>query len=207
MESKIGQTSYNESDNAMAKKISDGKKKSGSLGCVLVRMELDKNERSCEMGYGVPDNCTPNIGDLIEIKRWLYDHWAVYVGGGKVIHVCDGGNGKTTIKLDLLKVVCGKSLCRINNLEKAAQERELKPRTPDAILRYANTILEKNFEYHPINNNCEHFATRCRFGKSFSQQASAVKEDPTGFTGMAVSVVANVIKETKSIVIDLPNKV
>jgi hypothetical protein len=203
MESKIDQTSYNESDNAMAKIISDEKKKGESLGCGLVLIKLDENRRLCKMGYNIPDNCTPNIGDLIEIKRLFYDHWAVYVGDGKVIHVRNGGDAKATIKLDILKNVCGKSLCRINNLEKAAQERELKPRSVDTILDHANDMLGKMFEYHPINNNCEHFATNCRFGLSFSQQALTAKEDPTGFTEMAVDV----IMENKSIMNDLTEKV
>jgi hypothetical protein len=37
MEPEIDQTSSNESDNAMAKKISDGNEISGSLGCCPVK--------------------------------------------------------------------------------------------------------------------------------------------------------------------------
>jgi hypothetical protein len=159
------------------------------------------------MVYDIADNCKPNIGDLIEIKRLFYDHWAVYVGDGKIIHVSNDEDAKVTIKLDLLKNVCGKSSCRINNLEKAAQERGLKPRSAGTILDHANDMLGIIFEYHPINNNCEHFATNCRFGLSFSQQALAVKEDPTGLTEKAVSVLNDAIKENKSTMNDLTKKV
>jgi hypothetical protein len=203
MESKIDQTSYDETDNAMGEEILNGKKKVGSLGCGIVMRRLHENRRSCETGYDTPDNCRPKKGDLIEIKRLLYDHWAVYVGDGEVIHVRDGGNSKTTIKLDLLKDVCGESLCRINNLEKAAQMRGLKPRTVGTILNDAYNMLDKEFVYDSIDNNCEHFVTGCRFGSKFSEQASAAKLDPTGITETAVSVATDAIIGTKSINNDL----
>jgi HRAS-like suppressor 3 len=212
MESQIDQTSYDETENAMEEEILNGKKNDGSLGCGIVMRQLDENRLSCEASYDIPDNCRPRKGDLIEIKRFLYDwavydHWAVYVGDGEVIHVRDGGNSKTTIKLDLLKDVCGESLCRINNLEKAAQTIGLKPRTVGAILNDAYEMLEKEFVYHPINNNCEHFVTRCRFGSKFSEQASAAKLDPTGFTAIAVKVATDVIMGTKSFINDSTKEV
>ena len=69
--------------------------------------------------------------------------------------------------------------CRVNNLEKAAAERGLgDPLQPDAIVERARKFLEKNLTedewYRLLINNCEHFATKCRYGpddyKGFSQQ-------------------------------------
>jgi hypothetical protein len=199
MESKIEQTSFDEIDNAGNIEL-NGEKRSGSLGCHKVVRQIGQNRRICETHYDIWENCKPVKGELIEIKRIIYDHWAVYVGDGEVIHVCDEGDWKATIRLDLLKDVCGESLCRINNLEKAAQKRGLKPRSVSAILKDAYTMLDEKFDYHPIDNNCEHFVTSCRFGSRFSEQALAASRDSTGFTKMAAPVAANVFMGTKSII-------
>ncbi|KAL2805737.1 phospholipase A and acyltransferase 2, partial [Daubentonia madagascariensis] len=29
----------------------------------------------------------PRLGDLIEISRFGYEHWAIYVGDGYVVHL------------------------------------------------------------------------------------------------------------------------
>lgn len=43
------------------------------------------------------DNKRPQPGDLIEISRGLYAHWAVYVGDGFVVHF--GVPGKSFTQL------------------------------------------------------------------------------------------------------------
>jgi hypothetical protein len=200
MESKTDQTSYDETDNAMGEEIQNGQKKVESLYCDRVIRKLNENRRLCKTVYDIPDKCSPMKGDLIEIKRSLYDHWAVYVGDREVIHLCDEGDWKATIKRDLLKDVCGKSLCRINNLGKAAQMRNLKTRSVDNILKAAYKMLNEKFDYHPIDNNCEHFVTSCRFGSRFSEQALAARRDSTGFTKMVAPVVADIFMGSKSII-------
>ncbi|XP_075914990.1 phospholipase A and acyltransferase 3-like [Petromyzon marinus] len=70
----------------------------------------------------------PEVGDLIEIDRTYYQHWALYVGDGYVIHLAppselikaidgvDGANSamsvatsKATVRLEPLKEVVGRS--------------------------------------------------------------------------------------------------
>jgi hypothetical protein len=58
--------------------------------------------------------------------------------------------------------------CRVNNLEEAASEKGLEPSDPDVIVERAREFLRRN-----LIENCEHFATVCRFEEGFSQQASA----------------------------------
>jgi len=41
----------------------------------------------------------PELGDLIEIFRFTYQHWAVYVGGGFVVHFVQGEGHKNTQKV------------------------------------------------------------------------------------------------------------
>jgi hypothetical protein len=120
------------------------------------------------------------------------------VGDREVVHLCDEGDWKATIKRDLLKDVCGKSLCRINNLGKAAQKRGLRPKSVDNILKAAYKMLNEKFDYHPIDNNCEHFVTSCRFGSRFSEQALAARRE--GIIGKAAPVAADIIMGTNSII-------
>jgi hypothetical protein len=153
-------------------------KRIASLGYSGLRRKIDENRDLCETEYDKPENCKPWMGDLIEIKRSeMYDHWAVYVGDRNIIHItlCNEGDMTARVKRDLLENVCGESLCRINNLGKAAQKRNLKPRSVDTILKYAYKKLNERFHYDPINKNCEHFVTKCRFGSRFSEQALAAK--------------------------------
>jgi hypothetical protein len=57
---------------------------------------------------------------------------------------------------------------RVNNLEDAATEKGLEPLDPDVIVERTREFLRRN-----LIENCEHFATMCRFEEGFSQQASA----------------------------------
>ena len=57
---------------------------------------------------------------------------------------------------------------RVNNLEEASTEKGLEPLDPDVIVERAREFLRRN-----LIENCEHFATMCRFEEGFSQQASA----------------------------------
>jgi hypothetical protein len=200
MESKINHRSDDEIDKSLEEEKQNGDKKGESLGCVKVIKKIKENRRSNKTEYDIPENCKPLKGDLIEIKRTLYDHWAVYVGDGEVIHLCDMGDCKATIKRHLLKDVCGESLCRINNLESAALKRGLKPRCVDTILKDAFKMLNEKIDYHLITNNCEHFATGCRFGSRFSEQALATKRDSTRLTEIVAPLVAKSIIKTNSII-------
>lgn len=62
----------------------------------------------------------PSCGDLIQINRGLYSHWALYIGCNDVIHVAgDRGRdvtwGTARVLQAKLTDVVGNSLVRINN--------------------------------------------------------------------------------------------
>jgi hypothetical protein len=114
----------------------------------------------------------PRLGDIIEILRnGGYSHFVVYVGNGYVVHV--GGNGKkgnrSQIKKELLDDVAGVDLCRINNRETAAALKNLNSHLPDEIVRRAEAAVGDEWSYDVIKWNCEHFATRIRYGVAFRQ--------------------------------------
>jgi len=125
-------------------------------------------------------------GDLIEIKRNIYNHWAVYVGCNEVVHLTvdnpqtavgfslmvshvDGVNtGK--IKIEPLTYVCSRTLFRVNN-KAPSPEAEANKRTNAETVKYALEMTEtkKDTNYQLLKGNCEHFAKECRFGSEYAE--------------------------------------
>ncbi|ROL52298.1 HRAS-like suppressor 3 [Anabarilius grahami] len=119
-------------------------------------------------------------GDLIEIFRTGYQHWAVYVGDGYVIHLASAsqhanagassmmsvGQNKAIVKKAKLKDVVGNDKCRINNL----LDGKCKPRSHQDILQDAKSFVGREVPYNLEKSNCEHFVTLLRYGVPRSQQ-------------------------------------
>uniref|UniRef100_A0A3Q4ME90 LRAT domain-containing protein n=1 Tax=Neolamprologus brichardi TaxID=32507 RepID=A0A3Q4ME90_NEOBR len=122
----------------------------------------------------------PQRGDLIEIFRDSYQHWAVYVGDGSVVHlfilhVFAGFNSITVItqrgavREETLRAVVGNDQWQINN----SLDSTYRPRPADVIVTEARSWVGRTITYHSIRRNCEHFATEQRYGVSASQQVGA----------------------------------
>ncbi|XP_068056163.1 phospholipase A and acyltransferase 1-like [Anomalospiza imberbis] len=130
------------------------------------------------------DNCKPQPGDLIEIDRTGYQHWALYVGDGYVIHVTD--EGATSLKLSsssirattakvkkqLREEVVGNDKWRVNN----KYDRSYTPFPVEEIIRRAEQWIDREVPYDVLNRNCEHFVTMLRYGEGVSEQVSAPGE-------------------------------
>ncbi|XP_041731919.1 phospholipase A and acyltransferase 4 isoform X2 [Coregonus clupeaformis] len=101
---------------------------------------------------------TMEIGDMIEIKKKMFKHWALYIGNGEVIHLINQETYED--------VTAGKS-CRINNY----LDDKYKPRTTDVIMEEVNKMRGRTIKYDLLGDNCEHFVTFLRYGKSESKQA------------------------------------
>ncbi|NWY94091.1 HRSL1 enzyme, partial [Loxia curvirostra] len=120
----------------------------------------------------------PQPGDLIEIDRPLYQHWALYVGDGYVIHVTDEGTSsiflssssisatRAKVKKELLKDVVKNDKWRINN----KYDRSRTPRPVKEIIRDAEQWIGEEVPYDVLKKNCEHFVTKLRYGKGVSEQ-------------------------------------
>ncbi|XP_030252943.1 phospholipase A and acyltransferase 4-like [Sparus aurata] len=123
-------------------------------------------------------------GDLIQISRGLYSHWAVYVGDGYVVHMTtpSGVSGaassslsscfskKAMVRKQKLKEVAGDSEWKINNI----LDETHKPRPADIIVEEALGQVGNRMEYSVTRENCEHFATKMRYGKAVSFQGMLV---------------------------------
>uniref|UniRef100_G1PZ12 LRAT domain-containing protein n=1 Tax=Myotis lucifugus TaxID=59463 RepID=G1PZ12_MYOLU len=123
----------------------------------------------------------PKPGDLIEIPRIAYSHWALYVGDGYVIHLAPPdeypGAGSSSlfsvlsprgmVKRELLSDVVGGCGYRINN----HLDLEYSPLPVNKIISSAEEMVGKEKEYSIVNENCEHFVTSLRYGKARSLQS------------------------------------
>jgi hypothetical protein len=78
---------------------------------------------------------------------------------------------KTRIVEETIRTLCHEHGCQVNNLEEAAEEIGLRPLKPDAIVERARDFLTLHrVNYNLVTDNCEHFATKCRYEKAFSLQ-------------------------------------
>ncbi|XP_066299031.1 phospholipase A and acyltransferase 3-like [Branchiostoma lanceolatum] len=108
-------------------------------------------------------------GDLLEFYRISYSHWGVYVGDEMVIHRTED-NGTVKVKEDWFWSVVGNSLVEINNrLDSWFMGWAPLPRKK--IVKRARSKLGE-VGYSTMMNNCEHFATWCRYGVAQSDQVN-----------------------------------
>ncbi|XP_047372426.1 phospholipase A and acyltransferase 4 [Sciurus carolinensis] len=123
---------------------------------------------------------TPKPGDLIEIFRFGYQHWVVYVGNGYVVHLttpCKNPRpgssspfsvqgGKATVKRERLEDVARGCSFQVNNY----LDDMYKPQPAEKIISCAEKLIGKELRYNLLGWNCEHFVTHLRYGKSHSEQ-------------------------------------
>nr|XP_056709442.1 phospholipase A and acyltransferase 3-like [Euleptes europaea] len=122
----------------------------------------------------------PKPGDLIEISRPVYQHWAIYVGNGNVIHLAPEsevpGAGISSlysivtdhgvVKEEPLWKVVGEDKCRINNKYDGRYTR-----LPiHKIISRAKAEVGRVMAYNVFSQNCEHFVTELRYGTPDSDQ-------------------------------------
>ncbi|XP_072723234.1 phospholipase A and acyltransferase 1 [Ciconia boyciana] len=126
----------------------------------------------------------PQPGDLIEIFRPAYQHWALYLGDGYIINVTpiDEGSAakfasaksvfsrKARVKMQLLKDVVGNDYYHVNN----KYDGTYTPLPVKEIIRRAEYFIDQEVSYDVLGNNCEHFVTLLRYGERVSDQATRV---------------------------------
>nr|KAF6438822.1 hypothetical protein HJG59_015314 [Molossus molossus] len=134
-----------------------------------------------DLRYGWPrlelSREVPIPGDLIAISRLAFQHWAIHVGDGDVVHVTapDGyhvsgsaNNCKqTTVKCEPLKKVAGNDRYCVNNY----LDHKYRPRPVPDIVRLAKMTVGETWKYDLVSSNCEHFVTKLRNGLPCSAQS------------------------------------
>ncbi|XP_072251686.1 phospholipase A and acyltransferase 3-like [Leuresthes tenuis] len=144
----------------------------------------------------------PEPGDLIEIFRGSYQHWALYVGDGFVVHLAPpsevpgaGANSmmsvlteKALVKKEELWDVVGTNKWVVNN----SLDKKYEPRPVRVIVREACALVGQELSYCLFSGNCEHFVTELRYGKAESRQVRKAGETVV-IAGMATAAVFGIV--------------
>ncbi|XP_035771651.1 phospholipase A and acyltransferase 3-like [Neolamprologus brichardi] len=143
---------------------------------------------------GDQDDREPELGDLIEIFRDNYEHWAVYVGAGFVVHfvnhsgVSSGTSVHTangTVRKEKIWDVVGKDDWKINN----SMDSQYEPRPANAIVKDAKAMVGKELRYNLVSFNCEHFVKELRYGVAESLQVEKAALGVVGGAGVIALAV------------------
>ncbi|XP_007517468.1 phospholipase A and acyltransferase 1 isoform X1 [Erinaceus europaeus] len=124
----------------------------------------------------------PHPGDLIEVFRPGYQHWALYLGDGYVINIAPLEDGiaaaftsaksifsrKALVKMQLLKDVVRDDTYRVNN----KYDETYSPLPVEEVMQRSAFVIGQEVEYDLLVNNCEHFVTLLRYGEGISDQAN-----------------------------------
>lgn len=132
----------------------------------------------------------PEPGDLIEINRGSYQHWAVYIGDGFVVHLAPPSEVPGAGASSMMSVLCDRAVVKkeelwdvigtnkwcINN----SLDDKYEPREVHQILRDAKKMVGAELPYCVFSSNCEHFATDLRYGKAESRQVRSAVQTVVG---------------------------
>lgn len=141
-------------------------------------------------------------GDLIEIERGTYQHWAMYAGEGYLIHfTVEGDEGVFnqladcvgTIRKDKFNDVVGD--CRWN--QNNTMDETYKPKSPAEYLKEAEKMVGRKKKYNLTEYNCEHFVTDLRYGDPKSKQVDRLGS--AARSGLGVLVSAAHVSRTSNI--------
>ncbi|XP_023042324.1 phospholipase A and acyltransferase 5 [Piliocolobus tephrosceles] len=120
----------------------------------------------------------PRPGDLIEIFRIGYEHWAIYVEDDCVVHLVPPSEefevGSITsifsnwavVKYSRLEDVLHGCSWKVNN----KLDGTYLPLPVDKIIQRTKKMVNKIVQYSLIEGNCEHFVNCLRYGIPRSQQ-------------------------------------
>ncbi|XP_042328139.1 phospholipase A and acyltransferase 2-like [Sceloporus undulatus] len=115
-----------------------------------------------------------NLGDLIEIDRRGYQHWAIYVGDGYVVHLvsADGSRPNTSFSLS---ASTKKALVKKQRLSEVTEgnkwrvknkhDNKYSPKSRQEIVQSALQMVGKKIDYNVVTMNFEHFANNLRYGR------------------------------------------
>uniref|UniRef100_H0WQ75 Phospholipase A and acyltransferase 5 n=1 Tax=Otolemur garnettii TaxID=30611 RepID=H0WQ75_OTOGA len=144
----------------------------------------------------------PRPGDLIEIFRIGYEHWAIYVEDDCVVHLAPPSeefevgsitsifSNRAVVKYSRLQDVLHGCSWKINN----KLDGTYLPLPVDKIMRRTKKMVNKIVQYSLIEGNCEHFVNDLRYGVPRSQQVEHVLMEGAKAAGAVISAVVDSIK-------------
>ncbi|XP_002721083.1 phospholipase A and acyltransferase 5 isoform X2 [Oryctolagus cuniculus] len=141
----------------------------------------------------------PRPGDLIEIFRIGYEHWAIYVENDCVVHLAppseefEAGSitsvfsNRAVVKYSRLEDVLHGCSWKVNN----KLDRTYLPLPVDKIIQRTKQMVNKTVQYSLIEGNCEHFVNDLRYGVARSQQVEHALMEGAKAAGAVISAVVD----------------
>ena len=138
----------------------------------------------------------PQPGDVLSVNRGLYKHYGVYVGNNTVVHF-SGGSGH--------ELSARKACIRKTTLDDFSKDGEVQIETicaksfsrKETVMRALNAVGSEKGKYALPWNNCEHFASWCRYGKKRSVQVEHFAASLAGVSVVALgaAILGKIIEE------------
>ncbi|OQR75311.1 group XVI phospholipase A1/A2-like [Tropilaelaps mercedesae] len=116
------------------------------------------------------------VGDIVEIDRTLYAHWAVHVGDGRVVHVAGPSEEDipsepwALVHLCPLTELAGCSRVRVNNKSVRAKERQVRPLDGAQVATRALAQRGHKLDFNFLTRNAEFYVTQWKYGQGWSDQ-------------------------------------
>uniref|UniRef100_A0A8C3X503 Phospholipase A and acyltransferase 5 n=1 Tax=Catagonus wagneri TaxID=51154 RepID=A0A8C3X503_9CETA len=145
------------------------------------------------------DKPRPGPGDLIEIFRIGYEHWAIYVEDDCVVHLAppseefEAGSitsifsNQAVVKYSRLEDVLHGCSWKVNN----KLDGIYLPLPKDQIIQRTKKMINKIVQYSLLEGNCEHFVNDLRYGVRRSQQVEHVLMEGAKAAGAVISAVVD----------------
>ncbi|XP_021107519.1 Ca(2+)-independent N-acyltransferase isoform X2 [Heterocephalus glaber] len=147
----------------------------GLMKCHQTTCLTGSQEKKVKRYKGKP---RPRPGDLIEIFRVGYEHWAIYVEDDCVVHLAPPSedfevgsitsvfSNRAVVKYSRLEDVLHGCSWTVNN----KLDGTYLPLPVDRIIHRTKKMINKIVQYNLIEGNCEHFVNSLRYGVPRSQQ-------------------------------------
>lgn len=144
-------------------------------------------------------------GDIIDFNRGIYSHSAIFDKNGyKVIHRNGEPGSKTSFTTDLMNkaIVVEENLIDVMFESKFYKNNHLDnsqtPRKPHEIIKYARERLGDK-GYNLVTENCQHFATECRYGVAQSHEVITTASYLAGGLAIAGTLIGGYFFAKKKI--------
>uniref|UniRef100_A0A8C4LUV7 LRAT domain-containing protein n=1 Tax=Equus asinus TaxID=9793 RepID=A0A8C4LUV7_EQUAS len=182
---------------------------------VVVNLEITPNQKRAEWNstpkptragkltkQAAKGKPKPRPGDLIEIFRIGYEHWAIYVEDDCVVHLAppseefEAGSitsifsNRAVVKYSRLEDVLHGCSWKINN----KLDGTYLPLPVDNIIQRTKQMINKIVQYSLIEGNCEHFVNNLRYGVPRSQQVEHALMEGAKAAGAVISAVVGSMK-------------
>ncbi|CAO2584548.1 Phospholipase A and acyltransferase 5 [Lemmus lemmus] len=176
--------------------ITPSKKRTQLVPTPKLEMEGKLNHQTAK------DKPRPRPGDLIEIFRIGYEHWAIYVEDDCVVHLAPPSeefevgsitsifSNRAVVKYSRLEDVLHGCSWKVNN----KLDGTYLPLPVDKIIQRTKNMINKIVQYSLIEGNCEHFVNDLRYGVPRSQQVEHALAEGAKAAGAVISAVVDSIR-------------